>query len=204
MEQVLNRYSDGGAIQLYGHATDVIFGHNEAERTTGFWAWGQWRGQPSTDDTSRTSLGSSLSTGGSFGVGMNPTTRVQMLSNIVLEGNNVVNVWYTNTTGSLPGQPPQGNPGPWLHGTGIANFMDQNCFGVIDGRVGYLTEADTPTEQWANAFTILRNNVVRSNGGIWIGGKSRDVLVEHASIQNSAPNMMSVRVDNSTDAVLVV
>ena len=31
---------------------------------------------------------------------MNPTTHVQMIGNEVREGNNVVNVWYTNTSGT--------------------------------------------------------------------------------------------------------
>eukprot|EP00040_Diaphanoeca_grandis_P036434 m.232207 g.232207 ORF g.232207 m.232207 type:complete len:872 (-) comp33616_c4_seq4:117-2732(-) len=194
---VLNKLVDGGAIQLYGTAVEVIIGHNEATRMTGFFGWGQWRGWGSKVTAhARALFGERV--GGSFGVGMNPNTHVQIVSNTVLEGNNIVNIWYTNTSGTTGDY----NPGPWLHGTGVANFLDQNCFGVVDGHVGFLSPEDNPANQWANAFMILRDNVAKSNGGVWVGGASRDVLVENTVLENS--DHTTVTVDNSTEAVLVV
>lgn len=194
---VLNHYVDGGAIQIYGHGSDIVIGHNLAERTTGFWAWGQWRGWGTAAERKGT-LGTRFEMqrlGGSFGVGMNPTTHVQFLANVVAEGNNIVNVWYTNKTQG------DGNPGPWAHGTGIADFMDQNCFGVVDGRVGFLTPSDNPPNQYTNAFTVFRDNVAESNGGVWITGAARDVLVEGTQLRNSDHGIM---VDKTCKDVLVV
>lgn len=61
-----NRYADTGAVQLYGHATDVILAHNVGERMTGFVSWGQWRGwtEPPTNHQLQ----------GSFGIGNNPVS----------------------------------------------------------------------------------------------------------------------------------
>ncbi len=153
--------SDGGAVQVYGHGTDIVIAENTADRMTGFVAWGQWRGAPNltatatavvpgtaggaklsrrsaADSSSRTTAATTIDgsggggsdgggsggggggggggvddggggggsdgpaarLGGAFGVGMNPTTHVQMIGNEVREGNNVVNVWYTNTSGT--------------------------------------------------------------------------------------------------------
>ena len=186
---VRNKLADGGAIQIYGHGTDIVIAENVAERMTGFAAWGQWRGRPGNSSSSKL--------GGAFGVGMNPTTHLQMLSNYVKEGNNIVNIWYTNTSDTTGDY----NPGPWLHGTGVANFWDQYCFAVVDGRVGFLTPADNPYGQFSNAFVILRSNRVDSNGGVWVTGTARDVLVENTAIAQSDHN---ITIDKSTTAVLVV
>ena len=112
---VRNFLTDAGAYQVYGHGTDIVMAENVANRMTGFLAWGQWRGAPggssgsgprplvppptttttTTTATTTTAGGTPAGrgVGGAFGVGMNPTTRLQMLSNVVREGNNIVNVW---------------------------------------------------------------------------------------------------------------
>lgn len=69
-----NTYVDTGAVQLYGHVSEVIMAGNTGERMVGFMMWGQWRGffHP---EANRSLLG------GSFGVGANPNIKVLMLNN---------------------------------------------------------------------------------------------------------------------------
>lgn len=42
--------------------------------------------------------------------------------------------------------------GPWPHGTGNANFLEQHNFVTIDGRVGQLAETDTPPGVFTNRY----------------------------------------------------
>ncbi len=85
----------------------------------------------------------------------------------------------------------------------MANFLDQHCFAVVDGRVGSLTPADDPVGgQFANAFVVLRANRVRSNGGVLVSGLTRDVLVEGTAIDELSDH--NVTVDSAAVAVLVV
>ena len=80
--------------------------------------------------------------------------------------------------------------------------MDQYSLGVVDGRVGFLKASDNPFGQFTNAFTVFRGNEIKSNGGVWISGATRDVLVEDTVIENSDHD--EVRVDETCVAVLVV
>jgi hypothetical protein len=84
----------------------------------------------------------------------------------------------------------------------VANFLDQHCFAVVDGRVGSLTPTDDPVGgQFANAFVVLRANRVASNGGVLVSGLTRDVLVEGTWVSLSDHN---VTVDPAAVAVLIV
>ena len=61
--------------------------------------------------------------------------------------------------------------------------------------------SDNPPGLFTNAFTILRSNRAVSNGGVWISGQARDVLVENTVIEHSDHN---VTVDDTVVAALVV
>ena len=185
-----NHLSDCGALQFYGIAFGMfrnVVAENKLERMAGVVSWGQWRQwrpvapapPPVAGEEGVFSTQTRL--GGEMGCGANPNLFNVFERNDFVEGNAIVNY---NT--------PEGASYNWG-----AGYLLSSSNGVV---------ADSPGNPWfedlsMNSFTVIRANVIRSNGGILVTADSENVLVEHNSIVHSD---LQLCVTNTTRSVLLV
>jgi len=166
-----NRLSDVGALQFYGIGLENIVSENELTRMAGIVSWGQWRGvvpppPPPTQSAGVDSYGAApVPVTGEMGCGANPNLFGVFERNVFKEGNTVVNY---NT--------PEGSNYNFGGGYVLASTMGGG--GSDATQLGF--------EQLSmNSFSVFRENLIQSNGGILITDDSAHVLVEGDTIRRS-------------------
>jgi len=150
-----NNYSDGGEVQFYSQALNVVAAENTFERTGGLTAWAR----------------------GYAGVDANLCN--SFIDNHVVEGNHV---WNYNTQPNPVDDPstfpyfPGGSKTiePWFFGS----FTNEQGMPIDPNKPSDFTGA-------FNRFIVFRGNKIDSNGGIVIKGTSANVLVEANIIEQS-------------------
>ena len=165
-----NYYSDGGAFQTYGTAMDVIVSAHRFERTEGLFAWGRSGG----------------------GAVYAPNLRIQLLDNIVVEGNHL---WNWNATYPYP-HPKTIEP-YWMGALGT-DQDPQPCEPFPHGTGGPGSKSCKPTAQdfqgAINHCIVVRNNKLLNNAGIDVRGHTLNGVVEGNVIQNAS---VGVHVDTT-------
>jgi hypothetical protein len=161
-------FVDGGNVQFYGQAFDIVVANCVGERMAGFYAWGQWKGCQEFQYCGS----SGLTVTGEQGNGMMPTVQIQYINNTIVEGNKVVRFTAHDGSGTYK--------------TGLGKFMNGATF-VVSG--GQWDDRHIPPSVFQSMQTIFRRNVVQSNGGFSLGPSGaqgmRDVLVEGNVVKNT-------------------
>lgn len=188
-----DHFQDGGTLQFYGQAQEIVVDGLVGERIAGLVAWGQWRGwyepkcgtmgmrpcPPPVDDHKRVQLG------GEMGNGIMMNTQLSYLNNRILEGNKIVR-WSAMGGGSyVPGFEKFYNGAVFsIQGVEIKPSKGTAC----------KSEPGGVCHDWsslaATSAVIFRNNVALSNGGFSINGgrptvNIRDVVIEDNTIERS-------------------
>ena len=192
-----DHFLDGGTLQFYGQAQEVVVSGLVGERIAGLVAWGQWRGWydpkcgtmgvPPCPPPSlgQEELDERLRLGGEMGNGIMMNTQLSYLGNRILEGNKIVR-WSAMGGGSyMPGFAKFYNGGVFnIEGVAIRPNHGTAC----------KSEPGGVCHDWsslaATSAVIFRNNVALSNGGFNINGGQatvniRDVVIEGNVIEQS-------------------
>lgn len=159
-----NSYEDTGAFQFYGHAVSNIVADNVAARFGGFINWGQWRGwippPPANASGDAPALPDRL--GGVMGNGMQINLQIMFEHNNVTAGAALLNYNISGAVGVS------------------ANYYNNNVYVLIpaesEGQV-------LPTPH--NYAIVMRNNVASSNGGVWVGESTANVVLENFTIADA-------------------
>ena len=195
-----NRLSDVGALQFYGIGLENIVSENSLARMAGIVSWGQWRGlapapapppsagagtsaiDSSSSSTSASSIGSHehAHSEGEMGCGANPNMYNIFERNTFAEGNTIVN--YNTAEGAS-------------FNFGAGYLLASTSGGGAGGATGKAFE-----QLSMNTFTVFRDNLIESNGGILITDDSTNILVEGNTIRLSE---LAICVRNSTRNVVV-
>eukprot|EP00041_Stephanoeca_diplocostata_P021865 m.516564 g.516564 ORF g.516564 m.516564 type:complete len:884 (+) comp21929_c0_seq8:155-2806(+) len=154
-----NQFTDTGPFQFYGHATDIMVVKNTFTRHDVVAMDGQWRGwQPATALDKDIGHGSERLRGVANN-GMQPNLHIQLLENVVAEGNNI---FPFNKSGG---------GGPYPTRTGNYVIVSSGC--ESEGK-------NCPSNN--NLFCVIRSNRLDSNAGISVGQSNRDIVVDQNSI----------------------
>ena len=153
-----NRYSDGGAVQLYGQALGCVMADNTFERTGGLAAWAR-----SIDP---------------HGWGTNQ--RNMLRDNTFVEGNHVYN--YATKPNSAD------DPAASAYFPGGSKTLEPWTIGSLTNDQGMPVEHSAKRANFTGAFNrliVIAGNVIENNGGIVVRGTSANVLVERNVIRQS-------------------
>lgn len=178
-----NRLSDVGALQFYGIGIENIVSENTLERMAGLVSWGQWRGltpAPAPPDRWQGLEEWEPHAQGLMGCGANPNRFNVFERNDFREGNTVVN--YNTAEGAN-------------YNFGGGYLLTSTSGGGAGGSSGSGFE-----ELSMNAFSVFRQNLIQSNGGILIDDDSANILVEANTIRLSD---LQICVTNTTRNVLL-
>ena len=197
-----DHFLDGGTLQFYGQAQEVVVDGLVGERIAGLVAWGQWRGwyepkcgtmgrppcpPPAIGDggDSQERLRERVRLGGEMGNGIMMNTQLSYLNNRILEGNKIVR-WSAMGGGSyVPGfEKFYNGAGFSIQGVAIRPNTGAAC----------KLEPGGVCHDWsslaATSAVIWRDNIALSNGGFNINGGQatvaiRDVVIEGNAIERS-------------------
>ena len=149
-----------GPFQFYGHATEILVVRNIFTRHDVVALDGQWRGwQPAGTSAFEYNKSGAERLRGVANNGMQPNLHIQLLENVVAEGNNI---FPFNKSG-----------GGGVYPTRKGNYVIVSSGCESEGK-------NCPSSN--NLFCVIRSNRLDSNAGISVGQSNRDIVVDQNSI----------------------